>query len=125
MERYQLARRMLVMHKGQVARVEKVNPRWIVVQHEDGQRWNTSPASLEPAPAGSTFNLDEAEGLTLGSVVRFVGREIPDPDVFVVVGMSAGTFKVAKLGGDHGRYYRTVPASELAVIERQYLAEAL
>lgn len=116
MEKWDLYRGRLVMHQGVVSRVEKVNPKWTIVQHEDGKRWNASPASLTPAPEGSEFNIDEAEGLQIADPVRFIGKNAPDNAIYVVLDIKGTTYKIAKLGRSNNRFYRSVPASDLARI---------
>lgn len=121
MERYELRPRMLVMHQGKVARVEKINPKKIVVQHEDGARWNTYPSHLTPAPEGTTFDLEEATGLVLGSVVQWKdgtrNRMTHGGTPYVIVAVSQGGFRMAQLFGDANRYFRDVPASSLEVMD--------
>lgn len=114
MERYTLYRGLLVMHDGVLARVEKVNPKWTIVQHEDGTRFNAYPGRLVEAPEGSVFTIDEAEDLQLADPVRFIGRSSPDNEIYVVLGISGTTYKIARLGKSNNRFFRSVAASELA-----------
>lgn len=116
MTRYQLYPGMLVIHSGTTARVEKINPKKIIVTHEDGRRWNTYAEYLSPAPEGTTFNLDEVEQLHIGNVVEWMGE--PEKGKFVVMKQkTAHSYAIVKLGGDNGRYYPDVPASRLLKVE--------
>jgi hypothetical protein len=127
MDRYDLRLRMLVMHRnskiGQtvLARVLKINPKNILVQYETGVRWNTSPALLEPAPAGSVFEIDEAEGLELADPVRFVNNPKAGDHIYAVLDVKDMLYKVARIGGSKNRYFYRIPASELVRVPNEEL----
>ena len=122
MQKWDLYRGLLVNHRNSedgktyLARVEKVNPKWTVIQYEDGRRWNASPAGLTEAPAGSVFNIDEAEGLELGNPVRVIEGKFASDDIWSVLDIKGGTYKLAKVRGSGNRYLRGVPASHLALV---------
>ncbi len=48
----------------------------------------------------------DAPSLVVGSTVKMAGKA----EVFVVIKVAVGKFNVAALGGDSGRFYRSVPA---------------
>lgn len=126
MNRYDLDPGMLVMHRNSkegrtvLARVLKINPKNILVQYETGKRWNTSPTSLDAAPAGSVFTIDEAEGLELADPVRFVNNADVGNAIFVVLDIKAGPlYKLARLGSSKNRYFHRVTASELVRVPNE------
>jgi len=122
MERWQLRPGMLVMHRKPedsektLARVEKVNPKWTIVQHEDGSRYNASPAGLTEASMDATFDIEEATGLELGDPVRFIDGRITDDSVYVVLDVKGMTYKLARLRGSGNRFYRSVAGSSIALV---------
>lgn len=115
---YELRNGMLITHQEQVARVEKVKQKRLIVLHEDGKRYDTWPQYCTPAPIGATFDLqvDEAKGVTLGTVVKFKDNTSrPGPYVAIAIG-SGGEFRLAKLGGDGGQYVYNVAATSIQVM---------
>jgi hypothetical protein len=120
---FELHNGQLIMHQGEVARVEKVKQKRLIVQHASGKRYDTWPQYCSPAPEGSTFELavPEAEGVTLGTVVKFTdGR---NPGMYSVIGLqNGGTLKLAKLFGEDGnRYFHNVAKISIEVVSREDL----
>lgn len=97
-------------------KVKKVNPKNVKVVTEDGVTWNCSPFFLSPAPLGVKFESKVSAGpaLGLGVAVKFVSGG--EPGLFVVVGNHGGLWRVARLGGDNGRYYSGLEASRFEVV---------
>jgi hypothetical protein len=122
MNMYEMYNGMLITHQGEVARVEKLKQKRLIVQHANGKRYDTWPSYCTPAPEGATFTLEvaAATGVTLGTVVKFIeGRT---PGMFTVIALqTGGTFKLAKLFGDNGRYYHNVAATTIEVVDRAAL----
>jgi hypothetical protein len=118
MQIYELYNGMLITHQGEVARVEKVKQKRLIVIHESGKRYDTWPSYCTPAPAGATFDLkvEEASGVTLGTVVKFKDNT-SRPGPYVCIQMSAGNeYRLAKLGGDRGQYVYNVSATAIQVM---------
>jgi hypothetical protein len=110
---------LMMKHGGKMlpVKVLKVNPKNIKVKAEDGTRWNCSPVFLFEAPAGTTFTEGAAAPVVLGSVVRFKDAKRNKYPLMVVVGSHAGAWRLAKLGGDKGRYYRGIDAADLEIVD--------
>jgi hypothetical protein len=123
---YELRNGMLITHQGEVARVEKVKQKRLIVLHEDGRRYDTWPVHCSPAPEGAAFNLkvEEAKGVTLGTVVRFKGGTRVGPYVCVALSGS-GEYRLAKLGGDGGQYVYNVAATSIEVMDLEELRRYL
>lgn len=104
-----------------LVKVVKVNPKNIKVIAEDGGRYNCSPGLLLPTEPWDTFSPTPASAestprLTLGSVVRFKIKTDVKYPLLVVVGSHKGTWRLAPLGGDDGRYYRGICAEQIEVV---------
>lgn len=114
--------------KGKVlGKVIKVNPKNIKLVTEDGSRYNAHPSFLDtPTPAeadawdsGSTGYSPLAPSTTLhmGQVVRFKHPGVSKYEgLWVVCGAHAGSYRVARLGGDRGKYIRGVDATSVEVV---------
>lgn len=96
---------------GKAVRIEKVNPRTIVVVDEVGNRIRTESWMLQPTKR--TFTPAEGPQITLGTLVRLRGKT----DLFTVVAIKAGTYNLALVGGNDGRYYRSVPLSQITYVD--------
>jgi hypothetical protein len=115
---FELRNGMLITHQGEVAKVINVKRKRLIVQHESGKQYDTWPSYCTPAPEGATFDLkvDEASGVTLGTVVKFKDTT-SRPGPYVCVAMSAGpTYRLAKLGGDGGNYVYNVSPTAIQVM---------
>lgn len=103
---------------GKIIKVNRVN---IKVQDEAGLTYTADPMYLSntstedaalwsptgTAAAGSTTHL------TMGQIVKFKsGRS----GLYVVLGAHSGAYRVAKLGGDKGRYIRGVLPTSVEVV---------
>jgi hypothetical protein len=110
-------------------RVEKVKIKKILVTRESGERWDVYPSSLHPNEDNVPFNLalEEATGLEVGSVVRFTSPEYKAkyPAPYVVTAKTQDGFRLSKLFGDGGRYFRSMPATHLEKMSPEDLTEYL
>lgn len=90
-------------------KVVKINPRSIGLQDESGRSLRADAFYLTPSDA--TFTAGARERFVIGQVVKFHGGD------FVVIKTGTGdTYNLAKLGGDAGRYYRSIPATAMAAV---------
>lgn len=102
-----------------VHRVEKINPRTIIVRDEAGRGAKVDRGMLTATDLPYTENRDLVV-LMPGVVVTFkqTPRNIPEGTRFVILATNPnGTFKIAKLGGDNHRYYPKVAGRDLAAVE--------
>lgn len=100
-----------------LVKVLKVNPKNIKVQKEDGQVWNVAPSFLFETEPGEVFATlpEPAMRLVTGMVVKFTSSKMPQ-DLFVVIGEHGGAYRLSKLGGDGGRYYRGILSTQVEVV---------
>lgn len=113
---------LVVSHDGTVYRLEKRNRVNWVATGDDGRRYNLRDTGrLRKAPEGTVFSGPAPKPpavVTLGSIVKFdrgvVGR---DRGLFVVVKNNYDSVNLAKLGGDHDRFWRSVLKDEIEKIE--------
>lgn len=105
-----------------LVRVEKINPKNIKVIKENGEKWNVHPLYLFPVTdeERDSFTLTEAPGasLVMGAVVKFKGvmESKSKYPLLVVVGQHGEGYRLAPLGGDGGRYYRGISASQIEIV---------
>ena len=108
----------------ELAQVTRVNPKNIKTVAENGTTWTVHPSFLSLADTADveSFRLQApGEQLTLGAVVRFKEgsvRAASHPqytNLVVIAHKSAGYWAVAPLGGDQGKHFGKVPASDLVV----------
>lgn len=105
---------------GRPVRVTKVNPKSIKVETEDGQIIVTDAWMLVPTDKPFT-RAEDAVRITAASLVRITGRlrlTGGSDGLWVALASPAidGKVKVARLGGDGGKYF-TLPASVLTVVD--------
>lgn len=101
-----------------LVKVKKINPKNIKVVTEAGGVWNCSALFLTlPEPhevftpaAGSAPSSD----LHMGTAVRFIDGSIAG--LFVICGSHSGSWRLAKLGGNGGRYYSGIATERLEVV---------
>ena len=115
----------LVIFRGKTAKVEKINPKYIKIITEDGDRWDAYHHSLDAAPAGTAWEVSEATNARLGSVVQFkderARRKHPQ---LVVIGKHGGALRLAPLGGTaDNSYYRGVSKSQVEVLPITVVSE--
>lgn len=115
-------------HDGTVMLVEKCNPKNYVCYSEDGQLWNVRRIGQKPLPRDTPFDMTKVNekrtaerqrnrdlvekavtsSLHMGAVVVFTDtrgkREWPGPHVVVSEPNAKARLRVAKHGGDNGRY---------------------
>lgn len=120
--------------EGRRFKVTKLNPVNIKMMDESGQDgWQLNREVAErlidedqswdgPKEKTEYQKLVEAidSGITLGTAVKITEARYRDkyPDTYVVVACrNDGTFRMAKLGGDGGRYLRGFRASDLEVVK--------
>ena len=103
--------------------VHKVNRKNFVCYDEAGNGWNVPRSNQEPLPSSTVFNraaydklmndkheavMDAFKTLVLGSLVEFTAAtdKAKFPGVYVVIGTPSanGRIRIARLGGDNGRY---------------------
>lgn len=118
---------------GQLFRVTAVKQVNYGVVDEDGKQWNLRKTAAHEAPAGAVFSGPEASApparrprpsapprtdLTLGTVVEFrPGSKFHGKGKYVVVRLNTGgTYSMARLNGDGGRYIRGAHGSHLDVV---------
>lgn len=101
-----------------LVKVKKINPKNVKVVTESGAAWGCSPSFLllpEPhevfeAAAGSASSSD----LHMGTAVRFIDGRVAG--IFVICGSHSGSWRLAKLGGNGGRYYSGIATERLEVV---------
>jgi hypothetical protein len=101
-------------YRGQVFEVEKINPRNIKLVSTDvtKRRVNCHPSFMSEAGAGTVVTeVALPTHFVVGEVVQFRPGQTPkgynEEDLFVVIGDISPTRKrIAKLGGDSGRYWK-------------------
>ena len=105
--------------------VEKVNPttyRLTSDQHPRGLRAHHSLVRAYTSELRPSEVVDPRGGLPatdVGTVVRYTGRhpKAGAGTLYVVLKDNWDTLKVAKLGGDNGRYWPKLPARDFEVFE--------
>lgn len=106
-----------------LVKVVKVNPKNIKVVKMNGERWNVHPTFLSPATTeeAATFSVAEPGGrLVMGTAVRFKSgatTHASSSDLYVVLGTHGGAYRLAKFGGDGGRYFTGIDSSQLEVVQ--------
>lgn len=138
MQRYELYAGQIVFVEAPRAgkglgKVIKVNPKNIKILMEDGSRWNMAPTFIKRAATSEEILAFEEitksgateKGLTLGTVVQFKNNTGDREGVFVVIGFHGGAWRLAKLGGDKGRYYRGIDASSLVIVDFDLATEGV
>ena len=133
---YAYAGQLIQDRKGQLFRVTKVAKVNYQVVDEDGKRWNLRKIGAFEAPAGAVFSGPDAAAfrpaareipiprtdLTLGTVVVFKpGSKFHGKGKFVIIreNRNRGTYSLAKLNGDNGRYVRGAADSWLEVVNAE------
>lgn len=101
---------------GKVFRVNKVLQVNLSCVDQHGRAWKVPMSSAKLTD--KTFELPEAI-VTIGSVVTVTKLE----GTFVVIKLGEGTVNLTKLGGDAGRYYRSVPLSRVTDVSADVLAK--
>lgn len=101
-----------------IAKVTKVNQKNLQVVTPEGDRWSVHPAFADQAPASawdefSTAEIPSTERITLGSLVRYSERP---HNLYVAIGKRDGFWRIARLGGDNGSYFRGVTAHQLTLV---------
>lgn len=101
-----------------IAKVTKVAQKNLQVVTPEGDRWSVNPFFASPAPAGDYEEFRTAKSaadpkITLGSLVRFA--DMPK-DLYVAIGKHSGLWRIARLGGDNGSYYRGISSDRLTVV---------
>lgn len=102
----------------ELVKIVKTNPKKAKVVKENGEQWAVPYSFLHATDAdeAATFTLAEPdEQMTLGSIVKW--KSGAKPGLYVICGSRAGTYKVAQLGGDAGRYYSSVAPVALEVVK--------
>lgn len=114
----------VVYYDGAEYLVEKVNPKTLKTIHmSTGKRWTLPHYVKFLRKATATDLVIKAEAvataLVLGSVVKFVGKTSSTQNaLYVVLGVGSNSLvKVAKLGGDHDRFYKNVNPKSLKAVE--------
>lgn len=139
MKRYELYAGQIVMVEApkagkSLAKVIKVNPKNVKILLADGSRWNMHPTFIKRAATpdevkefGDTLGAGSTEGasLTLGTAVMFKNNTGERKGVFVVIGSHGGTWRLARLGGDKGRYFRGIDSSEIQVVDFDLAVEGV
>jgi hypothetical protein len=121
--------------KGQLFRVTKVKQVNYGVVDEDGKNWNLRKTGAYLAPAGAIFSgpdapaqsyralVEEVEtrtDLTVGVVVEFKpGSKFHGKGKYVIIRENRGTYSLAKLNGEGGRYVRGASAQYLEVVHAE------
>lgn len=93
-------------------RITKVNPKSVMVEDENGQVVKTAAFMLKATDR--PFTKSEVELPTLGTLVRLRGR---DTTLYTVIDVKLGKFKVAKVGGDSGRFRYNVTPQQMVVVD--------
>lgn len=101
---------------GKVFRVNKVMQVNLSCVDEHGRSWKVPMTAVKTTD--KKFELPEVV-VTIGSVVTIKGMT----GHFVVIKLGEGVVNVTKLGGDAGRYYRSVPLSRLTDVGADVLAK--
>ena len=101
-----------------IAKVTKVAQKNLQVVTAEGDRWSVHPSFASPAPAGDyeefrTAKSAAAPKITLGSLVRYADKP---KDLYVAIGKRDGLWRIARLGGDNGSYFRGVSAHRLTLV---------
>lgn len=108
----------------ELARVLRVNPKNIKCESENGTTWTVHPSFLTLADSDDVARFSVAtpgEQLTLGAVVRFKGSSAYSRhyaqyrDLVVIAHKSSGMWSLAPLGGDGGKFFKSVPGEALEV----------
>jgi len=118
----------VVVYGGCRYKVTKINPANYRVLDEAGKTWNLRRTANVTKAEDQSWDgpsekteyqkyLEQVEsGLTLGSVVEIIhpthARRYPGKHVIIQT-KSDGTFRLAKLGGDNGRYLRGFTVADL------------
>lgn len=107
-------------HKGFTwyGKIIKVNPKNIkVMTHAPSvTRYNVAPVFLTDETGSSTApTVKSVPAASL--VIYYKGNVVKCPmlgtELFVVIGNRAGTYNLAKLGGDGGKYYTSIEAAQI------------
>jgi len=117
----------LVLFRGKTAKIEKINQKYVKILLEDGERWDALPSSLDPAPSGTAWELEEATNVRLGSVVQCKDPKIQKrhPQL-VVIGEHGGMLRLAPLGGtSDNSYYRGISRSMVEVLPITVVSESV
>lgn len=116
----------IIACEGQEFMVTKVNPVRLKARNlKTGQPWNIDKYMATFLRKSSAYDHVKAveavsQALELGSMVEFKN------DVYVVLALQAGgTYRIAKLGGDHNRYYKSVSRAALKSVTRVELPNLL
>ena len=108
----------------ELVRVLRVNPKNIKCESENGTTWTAHPSFLSLADSDDVARFSVAapgEQLTLGAVVRFKAGSVYSRhsakyrDLVVIAHKSNGMWSLAPLGGDRGKYFKSIPAGALEV----------
>lgn len=101
--------------------VDKLQKNVVIVPVGGGRRSRVNPAFLvevESPTAAVAETVPYEPPLFVGQVVRYVGPGTRIPRVlYVVIGDSATGYRLAKLGGNNGKYWRSVPQKHLQVVD--------
>lgn len=108
-----------------LAKVVKVNPKMVRISLEDGIMWNVHPSFLTEASSSDratwkslTASSTPSKPLCLGTVVKFKNQSRESSKgLFVVVGSHGVTWRLARLGGDGGRYFRGIVSESIEAVE--------
>jgi hypothetical protein len=104
--------------KGQVFRVTKTLQKNVMLEDENGGTLRTDPFML--LRSDKPFTPNEGPALVLGSLVRLKPRNAGrwgDTLFSVVDNPKGGKVRLAKVGGDKGRWLPGVPVTALDVID--------
>lgn len=108
----------------ELVRVLRVNPKNIKCESENGTTWTAHPSFLSLADSDDVARFSVAapgEQLTLGAVVRFKAESAYSRyraqyrDLVVIAHKSNGMWSLAPLGGDKGKFFKSIPAEALEV----------
>ena len=124
---------IIKMRDGKRFKVTKINPVNVKMMDEDGKDgWTLSRDAAERMiDADQTWTGPKEKtdydryleltstGATLGTKVKLAGNlasKYPGEYVVVALAQSKGTFRIAKLGGDGGRYLRNIKPGEIEIV---------
>lgn len=122
---------VIKMRDGKRYKITKLNPVNVKIIGEDGKTYtyNRESASRHidedqswDGPKEKTDYQKYVEivevGATLGTAVELVGRYASKyPGTYVVIAMpNNGTMRLAKLGGEGGRYLRNIEAKDIKIV---------
>lgn len=101
---------------GKVFKITKTMQVNVSCVDETGRAWKIPMTAVQKTE--KSFELPDVV-VTIGSVVTIKNL----PGTFVVIKLGEGTVNVTKLGGDKGRYYRSVPLARLTDVSADVLAK--